>query len=87
MKVTFSILAAPARLSCDSVLRRVLPQLFTHCLCSYTTWTRWTRTGAAVLNNNCPSKYSFYETRSRSVNSGLSSSSCIDTQARRSVCE
>ena len=87
MKVTFSILAVPTRLPCNSVLRRIRPQLFTHCLCSYTTWTRWTRTGTPIWNNKCPSNYSIYETRSRTVIDGHSSGSCTDTQERRSVCE
>ena len=51
-----------AQLRCDSFLRVVRPELFTHCSsCFYNSWSSWTRTGHPMSNSRCPTNNSFKE--------------------------
>lgn len=64
------VYAAP--LPCDSFLRVVRPDLFTHCTrCNYGSWSGWRRTGKLLYNDKCPTKRSFKEKRTRIDNNGI----------------
>ena len=61
--VVINLCVVNAQLPCDSFLRVVRPELFTHCSsCFYNSWSSWTRTGRPMSNSGCPTKRSFTET-------------------------
>ena len=75
------------QLSCDSQLRLVLPQLFTHCSrCSYSEWSAWEAVPNSVVRvrtSQCRSNESYNETRTQSaVGQG-----CRSRTQTRSVCK
>ena len=64
--IVMNVCAVNAALPCDSFLRVVKPELFTHCSsCLYNSWSRWARTGNPMSNNECPTTRSFKEMRTR----------------------
>ena len=76
------VYAAPLR--CDSFLRVVRPDLFTHCTtCNYGSWGGWRRTGRLLTNYQCPTKWSFKEKRTRRDNNGI----CEENEEFRSICK
>ena len=75
------------QLSCDSQLRLVLPELFTHCSrCSYSEWSAWEAVPNSVVRvrtSQCRSNESYNETRTQSaIGQG-----CQSRTHTRSVCK
>ncbi len=60
-----------APLDCDSNVRIILPQLFTHCSsCSYSEWSKWQFVSDSIVDvprSQCDSGQSYSESRSRSA--------------------
>ena len=82
--IVIKLCAVNAQLPCDSFLRVVRPELFTHCSsCFYNSWSSWTRTGSPMNNNGCPTRRSFKETRSRTDSQGK----CETETDRRTSCK
>ena len=72
-------------LPCDSYLRPYLPQYFSHCGCSFTTYSEWTTSSLRqVPTYQCTSGYVVMETQNRLVIAGT----CQDeTQERIAECK
>ena len=67
MKIARSVLP------CDHPIRIVVPSLFTHCDCSYSTWSNWIAVEgsiAKVPNSQCSSGETYQEERTRVVTGG-----------------
>ena len=80
-------IGAAVQLSCNSQLRLVLPELFTHCSrCSYSEWSAWEAVPNSVVRvrtSQCRSNESYNETRTQSaVGQG-----CQSRTQTRSVCK
>lgn len=73
-------------LPCDSIFRTLRPELFTHCLCNYTMWGKWSRTGFISPDNGCPSGYKYKQARNRTVITG-NQTECTNTTDEISICE
>ena len=66
-------IARSSVLPCDHPFRIVVPSLFTHCDCSYSTWSNWIAVEgsiAKVPNSQCISGETYQEERTRVVIGG-----------------
>ena len=82
--IVINLCAVNAQLPCDSFLRVVRPDLFTHCSsCFYNSWSSWTRTGSPMNNYGCPTNRSFNERRTRTDSQGK----CQPETESRTTCK
>ena len=83
-KIT-NVLVAP-QLNCDSLLRNIYPQLFTHCDCSYSQWSEWKFVPNSIVDvatSQCSTGQAYSESRTRSaVGEG-----CISETETRVICK
>lgn len=71
---------AHGALRCDSPLRVLYPQYFTHCDYAYLEWSDWSQIdGTRAIDPACSSGESYQETRSRTSIGG----GCDETETRR----
>ena len=77
---------AISQLNCDSLLRNIYPELFTHCDCSYSQWSEWQFVPNSVVDvptTQCPTGQAYSESRTRSaVGQG-----CISETETRVICK
>ena len=77
---------AISQLNCDSLLRSIYPQWFTHCDCSYSEWSEWKFVPDSVVDvptSQCSTGQAYSESRTRSaVGQG-----CISETETRVICK
>ena len=81
------IFLSPGLPGCDSFLRILFPQLFTHCAgsCTYTEWSPWQRVPNSTVNvpiSNCASGEAYSQRRTRTA----SESGCNPESETQRVC-
>ena len=77
---------AISQLNCDSLLRNIYPQWFTHCDCSYSQWSEWKFVADSVVDvptSQCSTGQAYSESFTRSaVGEG-----CISETETRVICK